>query len=69
METTALRLKILGYVPHQESYLPFDFVDVFRVVVCIEEFNLAFDRSEGVSETEYQVYLEASQTNRVPPKH
>jgi len=69
METIVRRLKLLGCVPNQHSYLTFAFIDVFGAVVCFDQFNSAFDRREGACETQYRVHLGASQTRWVPPEH
>jgi len=36
MDTIVRRLKLLGGVPNQHSYLTFDFIDVFGAVVCFD---------------------------------
>jgi hypothetical protein len=36
METIVRRLKLLGCVPNQHSYLTFDFIDVFGALVCFD---------------------------------
>jgi len=36
METIVRRLKLLGCVPNQPSYLTFDFIKVFEAVVCFD---------------------------------
>jgi len=69
METMVRRLKLLRCVPNRHGYLTFDFIDVFGALVCVDQFNSAFDRREGACETEYRVHLGASQTRRVPPEH
>jgi len=36
METLIRRLKLLGCVPNQHSYLKFDFIDLCGAVVCFD---------------------------------
>jgi len=36
MKMIVRRLKLLGCVPNQHSYLTFDFIDIFKAVVCFD---------------------------------